>query len=123
MDWLAIEAGKSLQSSDAGKAFNVVARWLASEPENSCSLREDAAKVYGVVAGWFVGRADLAITRLVEHPPRQQIMRTSLVGVAMLAVLTTTLLTVEYLNVIRDMPYPPELRIPSFWQYGRFTAW
>ena len=41
----------------------------------------------------------------------------------MLAMLTTTILTIEYLDVIRDMPYPPALRIPSFWQYGRFIDW
>ena len=76
-----------------------------------------------VIAGWLVGRANPAIDRPVDSLPRQQILRTGLVCVAMLAVLTTIILTVEYLNVIQDMPYPPALRIPSFWQYGRFTAW
>jgi hypothetical protein len=76
-----------------------------------------------VIAGWLVGRADPAINRPVYSLPRQQILRTGLVGVAILAALTTTVLTIEYLDVIRDMPYPPALRIPNFWQYGRFTAW
>jgi O-antigen ligase len=76
-----------------------------------------------VIAGWLVGRSDLAVKRPVEPAVREQILRTGLVGVAMLAVVTTTILAVEYLSVIQDMPYPPALRIPSFWQYGRFTAW
>ena len=76
-----------------------------------------------VTAGWLVGRSGLAAKRPVESAPREKILRTGLVGAAVLAVLTTILLTVEYLNVIQDMPYPPALRIPSFWQYGRFTAW
>ena len=76
-----------------------------------------------VIAGWLIARADFAISRPLEPVARVQILRTGLVGVAMLAVLTTTILTIEYLNVIRDMPYPLALRVPSFWQYGRFTAW
>ena len=78
--------------------------------------------LFGVVAGCIVGRADLGIKPIVAAS-RHRLLQTSLVGLAMLAVLTTTILTIEYLNVIRDMPYPPALRIPSFWQYGRFIEW
>ena len=78
--------------------------------------------LFCVIAGWIVGRADPGIEPVVSAS-RRHLLQTGLVGLAMLAVLTTTILTIEYLDVIRDMPYPPALRIPSFWQYGRFVEW
>jgi O-antigen ligase len=78
--------------------------------------------LFCVIAGWIVGRADPG-NQPIASPRRRQRLQTGLVGLAMLAMLTTTILTVEYLDVIRDMPYPPALRIPSFWQYGRFIDW
>ena len=75
-----------------------------------------------VIAGWIAGRSNGA-QRPAATASQYSVLRTSLVGVAMLAALSTLILTVEYLDVIREMRYPPELRIPSFWQYGRFTDW
>lgn len=74
-----------------------------------------------VIAGWLLGRAPQPTPQTkVGFSP---VLRTGLPGVVILAALVTTILLVEYLDVIRDMPYPPQLRIPSFWQYGRFTEW
>lgn len=78
--------------------------------------------LFCVLAGWIVGRSDPGVTPTVPAD-QLRLRRTGLVGLAMLAVLTTTILTTEYLDVITDMPYPFALRAPSFWQYGRFTEW
>jgi len=78
--------------------------------------------LFCVIAGWIVGRVDPGNQPIVS-PRRRQRLQTGLVGLAMLAMLTTTILTIEYLDVIWNMPYPPALRIPSFWQYGRFVDW
>ena len=78
--------------------------------------------LFCVIAGWIVSRVEPGKSPAVSAA-RQQLLRTGLVSVAVLAVLTTTILAVEYIDVVRDMPYPPALRIPSFWQYGRFVAW
>jgi hypothetical protein len=51
------------------------------------------------------------------------VSRTALMAIGLAATAATLVLSLEYLHVIRDMPYPPQLRIPSFWQYGRFSAW
>ncbi len=76
-----------------------------------------------VIAGWMVGRSHPGVEKPVHAADRYRALRTSLVGVALLAALSTSILTIEYLDVIRDMAYPPALRIPNLWQYGRFTAW
>lgn len=78
--------------------------------------------LFCVLAGWIVGRSDLRVGPTVSANERR-LWRTGLVGLAILAVLTTVILTIDYLDVIRDMPYPFALRAPSFWQYGRFTEW
>ena len=78
--------------------------------------------LFCVLAGWIVGRSDPRVRPTVSAD-EHRLLRTGLVGLAILAVLTTTILTIEYLDVIRDMPYPFALRAPSFWQYGRFTEW
>lgn len=72
-----------------------------------------------VIAGWLLGRSAGAVVATRPAPW----VRTGLAGVAILAAFVTAILMAEYLDVIRNMPYPPQLRVPSFWQYGRFTAW
>lgn len=76
-----------------------------------------------VIAGWIVGRAQRAGGAYIQMTGGNTTWRLTLTGVTVLAALTTTILALEYLDVIRHMAYPPELRIPSFWQYGRFDAW
>jgi O-antigen ligase len=74
-----------------------------------------------VLAGWLIGRGS---GNARESPARRAGMRQlALPAIAVMAALVTALLALDYLNVIREMPYPPELRAPSFWQYGRFDAW
>ena len=79
--------------------------------------------LFCVMAGWIVGGADRTVVVPEIPVSRQRLQRVTLVGLGFLAALTAAILTLEYVEVIRDMPYPPALRIPSFWQYGRFTQW
>lgn len=74
-----------------------------------------------VLAGWLVGRSQRM--RSVEPAVPSRALTTTLAGVALLCAAVTAILALEYLHVIRDMPYPPQLRAPNFWQYGRFDAW
>ncbi len=74
-----------------------------------------------VLAGWIVGRAWRE--RLAPEVARLPTVRLSLVGCALLSASVTGLLALEYLDVIREMPSPREIRVPNFWQYGRFDAW
>jgi O-antigen ligase len=74
-----------------------------------------------VLAGWIAGRVcrDRA-TPVVRDVPTVGV---GLAGCALLAASVTALLALEYLDVIREMPSPREIRVPNFWQYGRFDAW
>jgi len=75
-----------------------------------------------IVAGWLLGR------RLPVHaepiaPAHLAVTRLALVGFVCTAVAVTTLLAVEYMLVVRDMPISLQLWHPHYWQYGRFAAW
>ncbi|HEX7811990.1 MAG TPA: O-antigen ligase family protein [Burkholderiales bacterium] len=74
-----------------------------------------------VIAGWLTGRSALSARAPAAAFPHAT--RVALTGAAILAALTASILGMEYLDVIRDMQYPPALRAPSFWQYGRFADW
>jgi hypothetical protein len=74
-----------------------------------------------VLAGWLAGRA-WSGRHLPDHASPTR-LKVPLVGSVLLAVSVTSLLSLEYLNVIREMPSPPGIRVPNFWQYGRFDAW
>lgn len=74
-----------------------------------------------VLAGWLVGRAwgERSIPESDSRPG----LRVALVGGVLLAASVTAVLSLEYVDVIREMPSPPGIRVPNFWQYGRFGAW
>ena len=74
-----------------------------------------------VLAGWIVGRTSPTYPAHVRFRP--DAMRTALAAGAVAAAIVVSILAVTYLDAIRDMAYPASLRIPSFWQYGRFAAW
>jgi O-antigen ligase len=76
-----------------------------------------------VVAGWMLGRQRPVPSTPYVPAARQRQLEITLAGTAVLAALVTAVLAIEYVSLIREMPYPPALRIPSFWQYGRFSAW
>lgn len=76
-----------------------------------------------VLAGWLVGRARVTEPPRVFYGNRMGIRRTALLGSAILACLVTAILSIEYLDVTRDLWLPSELRTPSFWQYARFSKW
>lgn len=81
--------------------------------------------LFCILVGWIVGHvhgsrdpglkpigvADINMARRV------------LLGVSACATVGTVLLTVQYLDLISDMPQLAAFRTPSFWQYGRFGAW
>ena len=78
-----------------------------------------------VVAGLLVGRnsassPDVSLMRLSGHYP---MLKLAFVVIAMLAVVTTTMLGTAYLRTVKDVG-PNVLRgNPHFWNYGRFNAW
>lgn len=76
-----------------------------------------------VAVGWMIGRQRPEPSSPYVPAARQRQLEVAVAGTAVLAALVTAVLAIEYVSLIRDMPYPPNLRIPSFWQYGRFSAW
>jgi O-antigen ligase len=76
-----------------------------------------------VIAGWIVGRSGVLRAPAYVAPARLRAMRMAFVGTALLAATVTVILAAAYVAVVRDLSYPPHLRVPSFWQYARFTAW
>ena len=75
-----------------------------------------------VIAGWLVGRTQ-ATGPVDEGEGRWRSEKLVLVGIAMLAMCTTTILAFEYVDVVNPMPGNLQLRHPHFWQYGRFADW
>lgn len=77
--------------------------------------------LFFVLAGWIIGR------NLPEHSPAgisaSGVTRTVVTGVIVLAGLTTLVLALEYLDVVENVRGAAVVRIPSFWQGGRFEAW
>jgi len=76
-----------------------------------------------VLAGWLVGRSRVSVQPQVFYGNRTGIVRTALLGSAVLACLVTAILAIEYLDVTSNLWLPSELRTPSFWQYARFSNW
>jgi hypothetical protein len=76
-----------------------------------------------IIAGWLLGRQRPAPAMPYVSPERQRQWRVGLALTVAGAAAVSAVLAFEYLSLIVDMPYPPALRIPNFWQYGRFTAW
>lgn len=76
-----------------------------------------------VIAGWMLGRQRPAPAMPYVSPERQRQWRMGVALTVVGAAAVSAVLAFEYLSLIVDMPYPPNLRIPNFWQYGRFSAW
>lgn len=76
-----------------------------------------------VLAGWLVGRSRVPVRPQVFYGNRTGIVRTALLGSAVLAGLVTAILAIEYLEVTSNLWLPVEFRTPSFWQYARFSSW
>lgn len=76
-----------------------------------------------VLAGWMLGRQRPAPVPPYISPDRQRQWTLGVGLMVVAAALTSIMLAIEYIALIVDMPYPPLLRIPNFWQYGRFSAW
>ncbi|HWA12070.1 MAG TPA: O-antigen ligase family protein [Burkholderiales bacterium] len=74
-----------------------------------------------VAAGWLLGHAQSAEGSAPQASTAR--LRMGMAGLALAAAAATTVLAVDYLGTIAGQPYPPEMRVPSFWQYGRFTDW
>jgi O-antigen ligase len=76
-----------------------------------------------VIAGWLLGRSQKETVLAGERNTSWRSGKLALVGVAMLAMCTTTILAFEYVNVVKPMPGNLQPRYPHFWQYGRFADW
>jgi O-antigen ligase len=76
-----------------------------------------------VIAGWLVGRTQAIAPGGERDAGCRRSERLALVGVAMLAMCTTAILAIEYVDVVQPMPGNLQLRHPHFWQYGRFADW
>ncbi|MGH8244905.1 MAG: O-antigen ligase family protein [Gammaproteobacteria bacterium] len=74
-----------------------------------------------VLAGWLAGRSWRERTTPEIGPASHT--RMALAGSALLAAAVCAVLALEYLDVIREMPSAPGIRVPNLWQYGRFGAW
>lgn len=78
-----------------------------------------------VVAGWLVGRTpartpDLSGKNLKGY---YRSLKVAFVVIAMLAMMTTTILGSAYLEAVKDMGPNIQRGNPHFWNYGRFNAW
>ncbi len=76
-----------------------------------------------VIAGWLVGQTQSAALAAERDAVCRRSEKLALVGVAMLAMCTTAILSFEYVDVVKPMPGNLQLRHPHFWQYGRFADW
>ncbi len=76
-----------------------------------------------VISGWLVGRTQATAPWDERDAGGRRSERLALVGVAMLAMCTTAILAIEYVDVVQPMPGNLQLRYPHFWQYGRFADW
>jgi hypothetical protein len=75
-----------------------------------------------IVAGWLLGRR-LTARDQGMRPERVSQVRLALTLSVVAAALITTLISLEYWSVVRDMPISAQRWHPHFWQYGRFSAW
>jgi O-antigen ligase len=78
-----------------------------------------------VVAGLLVGRTpvrspDLSVRSRKAYYPT---LKLGFVVIAVLAMLTTTILGTAYLRAVKDMGPYIQRGNPHFWNYGRFNAW
>lgn len=79
--------------------------------------------LFGVLTGWIVGRNERAPSGLYGNAPGFKRLRFTIVSIAILAVTITTVLSLEYLPMARDIPMWLPAWNPHFWQYGRFSVW
>jgi hypothetical protein len=78
--------------------------------------------MFGVLAGWILGHT-LPAPSGVYRDSAFRTLRFAVVAIAVLAVGITTVLALEYLPLVRDIPPWQFTWNPHFWQYGRFSNW
>ena len=78
--------------------------------------------LFAVLAGWILGRT-LRVPSGLYKALRFEMRRFAIVSIAVLATGVTTILGLEYLPLVRDIPPWALTWNPHFWQYGRFSAW
>ena len=78
-----------------------------------------------VVAGLLVGRNSARSPELGRENPKSyyRTLSVTFVVIAMLAMLTTTILGHTYLRAVKHMGPNIQKGNPHFWHYGRFSAW
>ena len=85
-------------------------------------LMPHAQMMVCIVAGWLLGRRLIARSPTMRPEHAAQV-RLGLTLSVVAAALVTTLIGLEYLAVVWDMPLSAQRWHPHFWQYGRFAAW
>lgn len=78
---------------------------------------------FGVLAGWIVGRTLPAPSGVYDKARGFKTLRFAIVSIAVFMAAITTILSLEYLPLAREIPAWLLPRNPHFWQYGRFSAW
>jgi O-antigen ligase len=79
--------------------------------------------LFGVLAGWIVGRTIPAPSGVYDMAWGFKTLKFAIVSIAVLVVAITTILSFEYLSLVREIPVWLLPWNPHFWQYGRFAAW
>ena len=78
---------------------------------------------FAILAGWIVGRGVAAPVEVMREAVAWRATRLAIAGTAILAVAISTILALEYLIVVWQIPASMTGWNPHFWQYGHFAAW
>lgn len=79
--------------------------------------------LFFLVSGWILGRVKIREGAREASRSASELVRTTMLSVGLLAIAVTSILVIEYILVVRDMPPFSEGRNPHFWLFGRFSAW
>jgi O-antigen ligase len=78
---------------------------------------------FAILAGWIVGRGMAAPVDVKRETVAWRRMRLAIAGTAVLAVAISSILALEYLIVVWQIPASMTGWNPHFWQYGHFADW
>jgi hypothetical protein len=76
-----------------------------------------------LLAGWILGNWQATTFQGIQQPTVGRVTRTTIIASVLAAVVVTTILALEYLPVVRELPFQIYKRSPHFWQFGRFDGW
>ncbi len=79
--------------------------------------------LFCAVFGWLLGRSHSRLPAAGGATVVWKLQGAALISTFVIAAAMTVLLALDYLSVIRTIPYWLPDRPPHFWQYGRFHQW